>query len=116
MRVSLPITIWWRPVRRINKCAAARPNCMAISLVIGSRLATPRTPSVPNNLRMVCFHEFSRPLTDRCCHFHHILHGPHIVNTNDSSPTIPCHRHCGGRRPLSLLHRTVYELAQECLL
>src|SRR5579859_7713601 len=54
-RVSLPTTILWRPcplatgARDLNTCAAARPSFKAVSEVTGSTLATPRTPSVPNN-------------------------------------------------------------------
>jgi len=33
------------------------PICMAVSVVIGWILATPRTPSVPNSFRVVCFGE-----------------------------------------------------------
>src|SRR6185295_5417416 len=115
MRVSLPITIWWRPDRRINKCAAARPSCIAISLVIGSRLATPRTPSVPNNLRMVCLHRFDRLLANRGCHPHDILHTLHVMDTKDSSATVDCHRHRRRCRPLALLHWTVDKLPKEPL-
>src|SRR6185295_963576 len=116
MRVSLPITIWWRPDRRINKCAAARPSCIAISLVIGSRLATPLTPSVPNNLRMLCFHGYGLLAANRCCHLHHILHSLHVVHAKDPCPTIHCHRHRSGRGPLTFLNRTIHELPKERLL
>src|SRR3954467_9353652 len=53
MRVSLPITILWRPRPRellsrfLKTCAAARPRRKAVSAVTGSMFAVPRTPSVP---------------------------------------------------------------------
>src|SRR5215469_437086 len=50
-RVSLPMRILRRrPEEFRNTCASARPSFRAVSEVIGSRLATPRTPSVPNSL------------------------------------------------------------------
>src|SRR4029077_15757396 len=53
-RVSLPIRMRrWRPELLRNTCASARPSRSAVSDVIGSWLATPRTPSVPNSLRWV---------------------------------------------------------------
>src|SRR6266446_2190160 len=42
-----------RPVLLRNTYASARPSRSAVSEVIGSWLATPRTPSVPNSLRWV---------------------------------------------------------------
>src|SRR6266481_2736060 len=42
-----------RPVLLRNTYASARPRRSAVSDVIGSWLATPRTPSVPNSLRWV---------------------------------------------------------------
>src|SRR6202040_1312593 len=53
-RVSLPIRMRrCRPELLRNTYASARPSRSAVSEVIGSWLATPRTPSVPNNLRWV---------------------------------------------------------------
>jgi hypothetical protein len=41
--------------------AMALPNCMANSPVIGSTLAIPLIPSVPNNLRVICFTPLENP-------------------------------------------------------
>src|ERR1051325_4395267 len=50
-RVSLPIAIRvWRPGWR-SRAAIAMPSRVTVALVIGSRLATPRIPSVPNRVR-----------------------------------------------------------------
>src|ERR1044071_9354752 len=50
-RVSLPIAIRvWRPGWR-SRAAIAMPSRVTVALVIGSRLATPRIPSVPNSVR-----------------------------------------------------------------
>src|SRR5215469_2990406 len=50
-RVSLPMRILRRRLEEFrNTCASARPSFRAVSEVIGSRFATPRTPSVPNSL------------------------------------------------------------------
>ena len=52
-RVSLPMTMRWRRDESRNTWAAARPMRIAISLVMGSWFATPRTPSVPKSFFMV---------------------------------------------------------------
>src|SRR5437764_25232 len=58
---------------------------MAVSLVIGSKLATPRTPSVPNSLRMVLPLSALRCLEEnRLDHPHHVAHGPHIVPQDEA--------------------------------
>src|SRR5436190_18370455 len=50
-RVSLPIAIRvWRPGWR-SRAAIAMPSRVTVALVIGSRFATPRIPSVPNRVR-----------------------------------------------------------------
>jgi len=49
-RVSLPITILGVCPFFLKRWAVARPMFMAISAVMGCSFATPRTPSVPNNL------------------------------------------------------------------
>src|SRR3954465_8609252 len=50
-RVSLPIAIRvGRPGWR-NRAAIAMPSRVTVALVIGSRFATPRIPSVPNSMR-----------------------------------------------------------------
>src|SRR2546422_4822023 len=43
------MTMRWRPGLVLNTCAAARPSFKAVSLVIGSTLATPLIPSVPKS-------------------------------------------------------------------
>src|SRR5882757_8512304 len=51
-----------RPELLRNTYASARPSRSAVSEVIGSWLATPRTPSVPNNLRWVLIGSYGSPL------------------------------------------------------
>src|SRR6266851_6075255 len=51
-----------RPELLRNTYASARPSRSAVSDVIGSWLATPRTPSVPNNLRWMLIGSYGSPL------------------------------------------------------
>src|SRR5580693_6612940 len=44
--LCLPRPRAWR-FKFLKTCAAARPSCSAVSAVIGSTFAVPRTPSVP---------------------------------------------------------------------
>ena len=44
--------ILWREVWFLKTAATPRPTAMAISTVMGGRLAAPRMPSVPNILRV----------------------------------------------------------------
>src|SRR5574341_1166647 len=52
-RVSRPTTIFARPVRRrAQRRATARPSRTIVSQSMGSTLASPRIPSVPNSARL----------------------------------------------------------------
>src|SRR4030095_15412147 len=64
-------------------CAAARPNCIAVSLVIGSRFAVPRTPSVPKSLRMLFSHSSGYSPRNRDRDLGDVFHRPDIVHTKN---------------------------------
>ena len=53
-RVSLPITMRCLRAESRNTWAAALPIRSAISEVMGSWFATPRTPSVPKSFLFIC--------------------------------------------------------------
>src|SRR5437660_3198564 len=118
------MTMRWRPGLVLNTCPAARPSFKAVSLVIGSTLATPLIPSVPNSRRIIAsfpcppltcrlrrvervsacrrLHRFSEGLG----HAGHILHLRHGMNANHMGSLEDSDRHRGGCPPLALLHRT----------
>src|SRR5260370_8419327 len=50
----------WRRLVILNACASELQSRRAVSEVIDSALATPRTPSVPNNLGRELFNSFLR--------------------------------------------------------
>jgi hypothetical protein len=54
-RVSLPISTRWRRAPSRKTWAQARPSLSAVSEVIVSTLARPRTPSVPNIVRFMAW-------------------------------------------------------------
>src|SRR5256885_14061332 len=80
-RVSFPMTIRWRPGLVLNTCAAARPSFKAISLVIGSTLATPLIPSVPKSRRITApFPAYPLACDDYDALNEYRLAGPHAAS------------------------------------
>src|SRR5438034_5536607 len=117
------MTMRWRPGRVLNTCPAARPSFKAVSLVIGSTLATPLIPSVPNSRRIIVSFPCP-PLTCRLRraeripalrrpssvskglgHEGHIPHLRHGMNADHVGSLEDSDRHRGGCPPLALLHR-----------
>src|SRR3989442_16010804 len=114
----------WRPGLVLNTCPAARPSFKAVSLVIGSTLATPLIPSVPNSRRIIVSFPFlsltcrlrraervpavRRPSRVSEClrHAGHIPHLRHRISAPPMGTLEHSHRHRRGRPPPPLLSRT----------
>src|SRR5881628_4064547 len=127
------MTMRWRPGLVLNTCAAARPSFRAVSLVIGSTLATPLIPSVPNSRRIIVslpcppltcrlrraerIPALRRPhrVSEGLRHAGHIPHLRHGMNADHVGALEHSDRHRGGCSPLALLHRTPQHSTDEGL-
>src|SRR2546428_6423083 len=78
----------WRPGLVLNTCPAARPSFKAVSLVIGSTLATPLIPSVPNSRRIIV----SFPFLSLTCRLRRAERVPAVMPPSRVSA---CLRHAG---------------------
>src|SRR5438128_12160633 len=114
----------WRPGLVLNTCPAARPSFKAVSLVIGSTLATPLIPSVPNSRRIIVSFPFlsltcrlrraervpadRRPsrVSDCLRHAGHIPHLRHVMSADHISTIEHSDGHGGACPQLALLYRT----------
>src|SRR5437879_10772020 len=82
------MTTRWRPGLVLNTCPAARPSFKAVSLVIGSTLATPLIPSVPNSRRIIV----SFPFLSLTCRLRRAERVPAVRRPSRLSE---CLRHAG---------------------
>src|SRR5712691_10422047 len=127
------MTMRWRPGLVLNTCAAARPSFKAVSLVIGSTLATPLIPAVPKSRRITasftCLalrcrlrrveripaRRLLHRVSEGLCHAGYIphlrdrMHTDHVGSLEDSD------RHRSRRPPRALLHRTPQNTTHEGL-
>ena len=81
----------------------------AISLVIGSRLATPRIPSVPKSLRIVLLFALRHSGFYGCSHLDDIRHHRHIMHTQNIRSPFDCD---GDRRGGALAEHAVSDDAE----
>src|SRR6478752_2916229 len=94
-------------------CAAARPNCIAVSLVIGSRFAVPLTPSVPKSLRMLFSHSSGYSPRDRDGDLGDVFHRPDIMHTKNVRAMLGRQGDDAGGPPPPRLHGLIRQLSDE---
>src|SRR6476661_8902602 len=94
-------------------CAAARPNCIAVSLVIGSRFAVPLTPSVPKSLRMLFSHSSGYSPRDRDGDLGDVFHRPDIVHTKNVRAMLGREGNSPCGPPPPRLYRLIRQLSDE---
>src|SRR2546426_9435914 len=118
------MTMRWRPGLVLNTCPAARPSFKAVSLGIGSTLATPLIPSVPNSRRIIVSFPFlsltcrlrraervpavrrPSPVSECLRRAGHIPPLPHGMSADHMGTPEHAHRHHGGCPPPALLSPT----------